>query len=593
MRRMKKRALFFVKLFLFTPILGIMVWGMLTDSVCAASKEEKAADYDLDSHGDDPVAGDLEKDDFETKEEWEDYQKKHSNLSIGVSDSLKPQKKLKMKMTLRYTIYGLPLPRVIQKCYIDEKEKYMYITQRKKCDTYLSKCVIDKEAKKVTRQSTMILKNFGHGQTLEYFEHNGKAYFWITAKANTAYEMKWGMQIARIQYKPGKVIKNYTGTVRFTDLNYANTDGEAFGKVKRADAALSDDGNTLLIWVRTTKNKLLFSTYDANVLNQLLDEKEGKEKCYISFKNNKTLQKACLGSYEQHSTDKWTLPNESFQGAELTDSGTIYVVGGMPNDIPGLIVLTGKGDTYRYSALITFENSEFKKMDQEIEGIQLKGDRAYIGICDHKQQDKKQFLYSIDRSVLEQFEDDHEHEMDQGKIVISPTAIEKGVKTYTCKICGATRSVSVAAKGIPKKGKKLVAGSVTYKVTKAGAKNGTVEYVKKQKKTSSVTIPATVKIDGITYQVTSIGEKAFYNNKKLTKVTIEKNVSKIGKSAFNGCSKLNKIWIKSAKLKAAFVGTKSFYGIGKNSTIQVPKSKKKFYKQILKKTGVTSSVSIK
>ena len=48
----------------------------------------------------------------------------------------------------------------------------------------------------------MVLKNFGHGQTLEWFEHNSKAYFWVTCKANEAYDFKWGTQIGRIQYKP-------------------------------------------------------------------------------------------------------------------------------------------------------------------------------------------------------------------------------------------------------------------------------------------------------------------------------------------------------------------------------------------------------
>ena len=65
----------------------------------------------------------------------------------------------------------------------------------------------------------MVLKNFGHGQTLEWFEHNSKAYFWVTCKANEAYDFKWGTQIGRIQYKPtDKKGIDYTEIPRFSHM---------------------------------------------------------------------------------------------------------------------------------------------------------------------------------------------------------------------------------------------------------------------------------------------------------------------------------------------------------------------------------------
>lgn len=144
-----------------------------------------------------------------------------------------------------------------------------------------------------------------------------------------------------------------------------------------------------------------------------------------------------------------------------------------------------------------------------------------------------------------------------------------------------------------KKGDKYTVSGAVYKVTKAAKKNGTVEYVKRTKAAKSVTIPATVKIKGVTYKVTSIAAKAFYNNKKLTKVTIGKNISKIGKNAFAKCKKLKTITIKTTKLIKRKVGSKAFYGIHAKATIKVPKNKVKVYKAILTARGAKKTVKVK
>lgn len=58
-----------------------------------------------------------------------------------------------------------------------------------------------------------------------------------------------------------------------------------------------------------------------------------------------------------------------------------------------------------------------------------------------------------------------------------------------------------------------------YKVTKAGFSGGTVEYLKStNRKATSITIPGTVSINGITYNVTGIAARAFKDNKSLCKL---------------------------------------------------------------------------
>lgn len=72
-------------------------------------------------------------------------------------------------------------------------------------------------------------------------------------------------------------------------------------------------------------------------------------------------------------------------------------------------------------------------------------------------------------------------------------------------------------------GSQVTISSGTYKVTKSTASAKEVTFVKsKSSKKTSVSIPATVKIDGYTYNVTEIAAKAFKNNKKIKTVTIGK-----------------------------------------------------------------------
>lgn len=133
----------------------------------------------------------------------------------------------------------------------------------------------------------------------------------------------------------------------------------------------------------------------------------------------------------------------------------------------------------------------------------------------------------------------------------------------------------------------FVSGTATYEVTNEGSE---VEYVKlnKQKATSAV-VPATISYKGVTYKVTSIGSKAFYNCKQLKTVTVGANVESIGSKAFYNTKKLTKITIKTKKLTADEVSSTAFKRAGKNLgkklVIKVPASKKKLYKKIIKNGG--------
>ena len=149
----------------------------------------------------------------------------------------------------------------------------------------------------------------------------------------------------------------------------------------------------------------------------------------------------------------------------------------------------------------------------------------------------------------------------------------------------------------PKKDASLKQGTkVTDKKSKVVYKingNKTVEYNKVNKKAKTATVPTTVKVNGVNYQVTAIAPKAFANNKNLKKVVIPVSVRSIGKQAFSGCKNLKTIIINTPYLTKKSVGAKAFKGIHAKATIKVPKKQKKAYQKFLKSKGIGKKVKIK
>ncbi len=142
-----------------------------------------------------------------------------------------------------------------------------------------------------------------------------------------------------------------------------------------------------------------------------------------------------------------------------------------------------------------------------------------------------------------------------------------------------------------KTGKKVTKGNVKYKVTAAsGSRTVTVTGAKSVK---NIVIPASIKIEGKTYKVTSVANNAFKGNKKLVKITIGKNIRKIGRNAFKGCANLKKVTIKTTKLTAKMTGKNAFSGINKKAVIKVPKNKVKAYKKIIMARGAVKNVKVK
>lgn len=172
-----------------------------------------------------------------------------------------------------------------------------------------------------------------------------------------------------------------------------------------------------------------------------------------------------------------------------------------------------------------------------------------------------------------------EHQWNNGTVTKRATYQTAGELTYRCRKCAAKRIISIEKLAYPKAGTSYTISGNEYKVSKPGAE---VILVRTSKTTKNVTVPAQIYVQGITYKVTSIGAKAFNNNKNLTKVTIGTNIVKINSNAFFNCKNLKTVTIKSVLLTTKTASKKAFKNAHKKLVIQVPKKVKKNYTKIFK-----------
>lgn len=133
--------------------------------------------------------------------------------------------------------------------------------------------------------------------------------------------------------------------------------------------------------------------------------------------------------------------------------------------------------------------------------------------------------------------------------------------------------------------------NISYKIT--SAENKTVAVTYSYKHSGDIVIPETVTYSDVTYSVTGIDTKAFYDNWNVTSVSIPASVKYIGKEAFWNCRNLKHVNIPNGVTKiddgtfsrceylnnvtipnsVTYIGNSAFYGCYVNMTdITIPNS---------------------
>lgn len=300
-----------------------------------------------------------------------------------------------VQATLEYTITdssNLGIKEyVIQKAYV--ASKYIYALQRRGINDRLYRCLIDAENKTANAIDFMTLNEFGHGQTLEQFQHtNGDYYFWIITNgvADTT-SFHWGHQIARIQYQAGVTIERYTDVTRLAQISSANYKREPFAKLYRVDAALSSSTGRLAIMAMNSKYKTQFSCYQTDRLNELLDDAQNGNKIVdlASMESGKevSIKPYLISAYTYpHGDIRSAMPYRSIQGLELSDgvngrNNSLYFSSGqLTDDYPAIMKTTWRMGG---SKTVKLTNKELKGSKIETQGVQLKGSNVYVGISIH------------------------------------------------------------------------------------------------------------------------------------------------------------------------------------------------------------------
>lgn len=287
----------------------------------------------------------------------------------------------------RYTITGLRHGEAIQKTYIGST--YVYVLQRSGKDMFMSRCTISGAS--AVYKDEMKLTNFGHSQTLEAFDYGNTSYFWIACKASTDTTHYWSTQVGRLEYKPGTTV-DYTAIKRLSALGKANKTGQFNGTVKRADAALSSDKSILLIWSKNTDNVMQFAFYNAAKVNAALSSSSSK---YVNC-DAADIRLACISSFTMKNT---FLINGSCQGLEVSDAKSIYMASGGVGDTKWIFKLNSTGSVIGKAYI---KNTDLSgQTNTEIEGLQLKGDDVYFGLCNHNEKgSRRQYIYSVPKGAF-------------------------------------------------------------------------------------------------------------------------------------------------------------------------------------------------
>lgn len=155
-------------------------------------------------------------------------------------------------------------------------------------------------------------------------------------------------------------------------------------------------------------------------------------------------------------------------------------------------------------------------------------------------------------------------------------------------IPSATVTPAPTASGVPvnnekrpvKIGSTVEKKSLVYKITSSAA----VQLKKVRGSKKSVVIPDTITVSGKKYTVISIADKAC-SGKRITKVTIGKNIQKIGKKAFANCKKLKTVVFKSVKVKS--VGKQAFYKTNQKIRVKLGRKVVKKYRKMLTKGKIS------
>ena len=291
-------------------------------------------------------------------------------LSFGMFTSSIYATELENKTVNReFEFSGLKSTKAIQNFDYGSKNE-VFITQREGKNTYLSRCIISNDGKAYLKDY-IILKDYGHGESIEVIKENGKTYIWIGNTVNekpnpngTVYY--WSKDISRIEYV---VDSSYSTGAKVGDIktitNIENASSSPAGKAFRTAVAIADGSDRICFrtQIDNSSRSTYYGVYKLSEINKVLNSTSQSKINMSTFKSSQVSYFKDLKS-----------PNGSFQGFDITGVGSnnkfLYIYGGAEGQTPTIYkYLYTNGGNYTHVKTIQIKGSYVGKL--EAEGIKV------------------------------------------------------------------------------------------------------------------------------------------------------------------------------------------------------------------------------
>lgn len=455
---------------------------------------------------------------------------------------------------------------------------------------------IDKYSKKQYNS-----QKYNYGIWGKYSDH-GEDWWWVNAlEEQNDREITYDSEVERLKQWVAERVKwidehleelkttFYTITFQIDGTNFMTAEiekGEVLGDNGILPVPPKKDGCVFQGWFITGEDGKEVQlqadtviTKDVTATAKYVKRSEVAEVQKIAF----AQQDVYMTRYDEKSFQYCVVPFDAYSG-DLTwksSDDTIVVVDGstlIAKENTGEAVITAtaeNGVTASFTVHVA-EYSEYvrlKSIELNPKEITVKeGEYAQVQIVytpENAITYKSIAFASSDESVVKVNDCGYLYGVSEGTALVVTYDYEFGVKT--CKV-----TVTGKAPKELKKGSTFTADGLKYKVTAAGKKKEVWCTGTADKKMEKLVVPDTVTYQKVKYNVTAVG--GFKNCKKLTLVTLGKNITSIDKNAFYSCANLKKLTIQSKKLKK--VGKNAIKGTPKKMVLVTPKGKKKQYQKM-------------
>lgn len=284
----------------------------------------------------------------------------------GTAVAAPPVTKIGLDRSFEYS--GEPRPNAIQAFdQLDDDE--MMFTQNVGNDTHLSRCVVSHGT--CTFQDTVVLKDYGHGESLEVYRDGDSIRVWLGSNGKST-ELDWSRDISLIEYRPPSsgTTASYERLGTLTSLDgVSGTSGTGY----RVAVATADDSNRIALRVQrnSSASSTQFAVYPTKELTSMLLDAEDKK---LPISKAASIRKSLF--------DDPGRPHKSFQGFDIKGVGTdkkfLYAFGGAEGQHPTIYKFgyTNGGSTTHQK---TYEMHGSYTGLQEAEGIKVEPDARADG----------------------------------------------------------------------------------------------------------------------------------------------------------------------------------------------------------------------